>query len=129
MLREVRLAADGRIEFEKPYEKKVMYFDGCDLGRHAGVYDAPRNLLDRLPGTERVEPAKNRDKAMCCGGPFVASYPELAKEFAAARIGADAICMSTHGRTGLAKMLLGSQAEAVLRRVSIPVMLVPMPRE
>ena len=48
---------------------------------------------------------------------------------AAARIGADAICMSTHGRTGLAKMLLGSQAEAVLRRVSIPVMLVPMPRE
>lgn len=48
---------------------------------------------------------------------------------AAARVGADAICMSTHGRTGLAKALLGSQAEAVLRRVTIPVMLVPMPRE
>lgn len=48
---------------------------------------------------------------------------------AASRIGADAICMSTHGRTGLAKALLGSQAEAVLRRVEIPVVLVPMPRD
>jgi nucleotide-binding universal stress UspA family protein len=48
---------------------------------------------------------------------------------AAARIGADAICMSTHGRTGLAKALLGSQAEAVLRLVQIPVVLVPMPRD
>lgn len=48
---------------------------------------------------------------------------------AAARIGADAICMSTHGRTGLAKALLGSQAEAVLRRAKIPVVLVPMPRD
>lgn len=48
---------------------------------------------------------------------------------AAARLGADAICMSTHGRTGLARALLGSQAEAVLRRVQIPVVLVPMPRD
>jgi nucleotide-binding universal stress UspA family protein len=48
---------------------------------------------------------------------------------AAARVGADAICMSTHGRTGLARMLLGSQAEAVLRKATVPVLLVPMPRE
>jgi nucleotide-binding universal stress UspA family protein len=48
---------------------------------------------------------------------------------AAARIGADAICMGTHGRTGLAKALLGSQAEAVLRRAKIPVLLVPSPRD
>lgn len=48
---------------------------------------------------------------------------------AAARVGAEAICMSTHGRTGLAKALLGSQAEAVLRLVQIPVVLVPMPRD
>jgi Fe-S oxidoreductase len=81
-----RLADEGKIEFEKPLGKRVVYFDGCDLGRHAGVYDAPRNLLKRLPGMVPVELGKNRDKAMCCGGPFVASYPELAKTFAADRI-------------------------------------------
>ena len=81
-----KLVAEGQIEFEKPYAKRVLYFDGCDLGRHAGVYDAPRNLLKKLPGVVSVELARNRDKAMCCGGPFVASYPELAKTFAAERI-------------------------------------------
>jgi nucleotide-binding universal stress UspA family protein len=48
---------------------------------------------------------------------------------AAARLGADAICMGTHGRGGLLKALLGSQAEAVLRGAKIPVLLVPSPRE
>lgn len=95
-----RFADEGRIEFEKPFEKKVMYFDGCDLGRHAGVYDAPRALLKRLPGMMPVELGKNRDKAMCCGGPFVASYPDLAKTFASERIreakeaGADVIAVA-----------------------------------
>lgn len=95
-----RLAEEGQIEFEKPYEKKVVFFDGCDLGRHSKVYDAPRNLLKRLPGMIPVELGKNRDKAMCCGGPFVASYPDLAKKFAAERIreaqelGADVIAVA-----------------------------------
>jgi nucleotide-binding universal stress UspA family protein len=48
---------------------------------------------------------------------------------AAARFNADAICMGTHGRSGLLKALLGSQAEAVLRSATIPVLLVPSPRE
>jgi glycolate oxidase len=81
-----RLAAEGRIVFEKPFPKKVVYMDGCDLGRHAGVYDAPRALLSRLPETEVLEFAENRDHARCCGGPFIAAYPELAKKFAADRI-------------------------------------------
>ena len=48
---------------------------------------------------------------------------------AAARLDADAICMGTHGRSGLMKALLGSQAEAVLRGAKVPVLLVPSPRE
>jgi len=48
---------------------------------------------------------------------------------AAARLHADAICMGTHGRSGLMKALLGSQAEAVLRRAKVPVLLVPSPRD
>ena len=40
----------------------------------------------------------------------------------------DIIVMSTHGRTGLAHMLIGSVTERVLRRASCPVLAVPAPR-
>lgn len=38
--------------------------------------------------------------------------------------GADLVAMSTHGRTGLRRLLMGSVAEAVLRKSSVPVVLV-----
>jgi nucleotide-binding universal stress UspA family protein len=41
----------------------------------------------------------------------------------AAEAGADLIAMSTHGRTGLGRLLFGSVAEAVLRRAEVPVFL------
>jgi nucleotide-binding universal stress UspA family protein len=43
------------------------------------------------------------------------------------RTGADLLVMSTHGRSGLAHLFLGSVAESVLRRVKIPVLLVQAP--
>lgn len=42
---------------------------------------------------------------------------------AAAEMGADVIAMTTHGRSGLGRVLFGSVAEAVLRQVDIPVFL------
>jgi nucleotide-binding universal stress UspA family protein len=41
---------------------------------------------------------------------------------AAGRLGADLIALGTHGRTGLARLLMGSVAEAVLRRARCPVL-------
>jgi nucleotide-binding universal stress UspA family protein len=38
---------------------------------------------------------------------------------------ADSIVMGTHGRTGLRHLLLGSVAEGVIRRASVPVTVVP----
>ena len=43
----------------------------------------------------------------------------------AVQLGADLIVMGTHGRTGLAHLLLGSVAEATLRRAPCPVLTVP----
>jgi nucleotide-binding universal stress UspA family protein len=43
----------------------------------------------------------------------------------AARYQADLIVMSTHGRGGLGRMLYGSVADQILRRATIPVLLVP----
>ena len=45
----------------------------------------------------------------------------------AERSGAKLLVMSTHGRSGLAHLFLGSVAEEVLRKVKVPVLLVPRP--
>jgi nucleotide-binding universal stress UspA family protein len=47
---------------------------------------------------------------------------------AASRLEADAICLTTHGRSGLSRALLGSVAEKVLRHATMP-MFVVTPRE
>jgi energy-coupling factor transporter ATP-binding protein EcfA2 len=43
----------------------------------------------------------------------------------AARKGADLIIMSTHGRTGLRRALIGSVAEGIVRNAACPVLVVP----
>lgn len=45
----------------------------------------------------------------------------------AAALDADAICLATHSRTGLAQLVLGSTAQEVLQRAGRPVLLIPTP--
>ncbi len=77
------LIKDGQLVFDKEFPKKVLYFDGCDLGRHMDVYEEPRNILRAIPGLELVELDYNREKTVCCGGPLMGSFPELAPKIAA----------------------------------------------
>ena len=62
------LMNDGRLKPAREYEKKITYHDPCYLGRHNGIFDAPRDVLKQIPGTELTEMEERREKSFCCGG-------------------------------------------------------------
>ncbi len=63
-----RLIGDGKILFKNGADRTVTYHDPCDLGRNSKVFDAPRNILKKIPGLNLVELEGNRQLSICCGG-------------------------------------------------------------
>lgn len=83
-----KLIKDGRLKFTKEYKKKVGYHDPCHLGRHAKVFDAPRNVLKAIPGLQLIEMKAEREDSQCCGagGGFKSAFNNMAEEVAADRV-------------------------------------------
>lgn len=63
-----RLIQEGKLQLKEKKPLKVIYHDPCDLGRHLGIYEPPRNVIRAIPGVELVEFPLNRQLAKCCGG-------------------------------------------------------------
>ena len=62
------LVKAGRLTIPGKYEKKMTFHDPCYLGRHNGVYDEPRAILNSAAVTELEEMADSRETSFCCGG-------------------------------------------------------------
>jgi Fe-S oxidoreductase len=87
-----QLMAEGKLTFSGQTARKIAFHDPCYLGRHSGIYDAPRQLLSSVPGADIKELGRSRESSLCCaggGGRIWAEVP-MGERFGELRV-ADAI--------------------------------------
>lgn len=82
-----KLVREDSLKLSREIRKVVTYHDPCHLGKHCQVFDAPRNLLKRIPGMKFVEMKRIKEYSWCCGaGGGLKSYDnELAISIAVDR--------------------------------------------
>ena len=56
----------GKLKLAANGNGAVTYHDPCYLGRHNGVFDQPRALIEST-GAKLTEPSRNRSNSFCCG--------------------------------------------------------------
>ena len=60
------LINDGKLKLSKELRKKVTFHDPCYLGRGNKVYNAPRNLIEKM-NADSYEMPRNKKSSLCCG--------------------------------------------------------------
>jgi Fe-S oxidoreductase len=78
----LELVEEGRLRPVRPVDSREVYtyHDPCYLGRHNGVYHAPRKILRAIPGLTLVEMERSRDRSFCCGGGDVILWHDIEQE-------------------------------------------------
>ena len=109
------LINEGKLTLKKSMEMRITYHDPCHLGRQGepwvewngsrgrngvldppktfrrgtnGVYQAPRDILAKIPGVDFLEMPRKKENTFCCGagGGVRDAYPDFAQWTAAERL-------------------------------------------
>ena len=107
------LLLDATAKAKRELRCRVTYHDACHLAHGLGVREAPRRLLESIPGVEIVEMPESD---LCCGsaGSYNLTEPEMARELA--RRKADNIVATNADYVVLANPGCEFQIAAELRR-------------
>lgn len=121
-------ALDRAVEIARAVQARIILLHACPLPYWPALEgamvpngdlveamrDAGHKNLART--VARIDPKIDIQPRLLLGDPRTCIL-DAAKEF-----GADMIVMGTHGRRGLARVFLGSTAEAVVRAATVPVL-------
>jgi len=83
-----RLLKQGKLSFPHPVNRTCTYHDPCHLGRATGGFEAPRLIMNSIPGLNLIEMPRNREYSRCCGagGGLKAGYPDIQNKMAQRRV-------------------------------------------
>jgi len=62
------LVAEGRLQFKHELPFTVTFHDPCYLGRYNRIFEAPRRVIQAIPGIRFREMAHHGPNSLCCGG-------------------------------------------------------------
>lgn len=103
-----------------PEDVLVAPYPNVDLNSETIFRDTTEKAQEQMQHfvSDHFKHLHNINQVMRCGEPSNEIVKFVKEE------GIDLIVMATHGRTGLAHMLMGSVAEKVVRRSTVPVLTV-----
>jgi universal stress protein A len=121
------------VKFAKDVGARIVVLHVADLGpvmmtTACGDYDSPAYVeAARRRSADQMQAFLKRvnSDGVRVDPSAVAGYCPTAIYEAAAKQGADLIIISTHGRTGLRRAVIGSVAEGTVRTAACPVLVVP----
>jgi len=96
-------------------EEPPLAYGGGEM--YYGVTEPDHEALQKM-----LDNVKPTDPSVPCERRFVTGEPATAIVDLAEEEGVDLIVMGTHGRRGVSRLLMGSIAEAVVRRAPCPVL-------
>ena len=125
-----RAALEPAADLAESMRAEVVLLRVVDSANYPYVFSDPATWKDPGPEIERdrvyleSEAAELRERGIKVEISVVVGSPATAIAVEAEKQRADLIAMATHGRGGLARLVLGSVAEAVLHRVHVPMLLI-----